>query len=224
MFRTNAFGQRINCTPRLRFVDPPEGGDGGQGGGAEEVELDGEKFTFPTGTAVADMTAEQKAEYWRHQSKKQQKQKNAPADYAQLQADAAELAQLKAAQLPEQERLIAAAREEARREGENIGAEKHLKTAVRAKFQLLTGKTDDEVDTTFEHVDALSFTDDKGEIVAEKLKAFADTFGVKNDSQQQRDPVAEALARSRAAGGGTGGSSIADKRKATRESLTKTKA
>lgn len=170
---------------------------------------------FPSETPVAGMTPEQQAAYWRHESKKHQKAHEG-IDVAKLQADAAELAQLKASTASDTDKLI----EDARREGENIGAEKHLKTAVRAKFQLLTGKTDEEVATTFEHVDALSFTDDKGEIVAEKLKAFADTFGPKGGEQE--DPVAAALARQRQAAGG-GATSIADKRKETRDRMTPSK-
>lgn len=169
---------------------------------------------FPSETPVADMTETQQTAYWRFTAKKKTKELEG-IDLTKLQADAAELATLKAANATDQDKAL----EEARREGEVIGAEKHLKTAVRAKFQLLTGKTDEEVETTFAHVDALSFTDDKGEIVAEKLKAFADTFGPKGDGNKPEDAVAAALARARQAAGGTG-TSIADKRKATREAMT----
>jgi hypothetical protein len=92
--------------------------------------------------------------------------------------------------------------------------------AVIGRFQALTGRTDDEVATTFAHVDPKSFTDEKGDIVADKLKAFADTFGPKGAGARPVDVVAAALAAQRAAGGGAG-SSIAEKRKQTRESMTK---
>ncbi len=221
MFRTDAFGRRIPCNLRLRFVTDPDGGTGA----TDEVELDGEKFAFPTKTPVADMTPEQAAEYWRHQSKVQQKRgATPPADYAELQQAKKDLEELRRGQLDDHQREVEEAREQARREGENIGSEKYLADAVKAKFQLLTQKTDEEVATAFAHVDPKSFTDANGEIVADKLQAFAEVFGTPGSSStQQQDPVAAALARQRAAGGGTG-SSIADKRKATRESLTKPKA
>ena len=223
MFRTDAFGQRINCMPRIRFAKEQEGGGGG-GSEPPKVTLDGEEFDFPAATAVADMTPDQKAEYWRHQSKKQQaKGAQPPADYVELQNKAKELEKLKKDGLDDHQRAIEEAKEAARREGENIGSEKYLRDAVIARFQLLTGKDDDtEVASIFAHVDAKSFTDDKGEILADKLKEFAATFGTKAAAGSP-DAVAAALARQRAAGGGSG-SSIADKRKETRESLTKTKA
>lgn len=173
---------------------------------------------FPSETPVADMTPEQQAAYWRDQAKKQQK-KNEGIDLAKLQAAADELEALKAAGATDQEKAL----DEARREGENIGAEKYLKDAVTARFQTLTGKTDEEIETIFAHVDAKSFTDDKGVIDATKLKAYADTFGAPAGGKQNEDPVAAALARQRAAGGGSG-SSISEKRKEVRESMTPTKA
>lgn len=170
---------------------------------------------FPSDTAVDDMTPQQQAAYWRDQSKKQQKIAEDRKDYDDLKEKADKLAKIEADNATDQEKAL----EDARRQGENIGAERYLKDAVMGRFQALTGKTDDEVATTFAHVDPSSFTDDKGEIVAEKLKAFADTFGTPAGSKQE-DVVAAALARQRAAGGGSG-SSIQEKRKATRESMTK---
>lgn len=222
MFRTNAFGQRVYCKPRLVSVDPPDGGGGGDGDKPkDEVELDGEKFKFPTETAVDAMTPEQAKEYWRHEAKKQQKKKaEPPADYAQLKADSEKLAKLEQEKLPEQERLIAQARDEARREGEVIGSERYLIEAVKGRFQALTKKKDEEVETAFAHVDAQSFVDDKGNLDVEAIKKFAATFGT--GSGADNDPVREALNRTRPAGGG-GGESIAERRKATRDKLTKSK-
>lgn len=214
MFRLNAFGQRIICNPYLRFVDPPEGGDNGSGGGDQHEDLG-----FPKDTPLTEMTAEQQAAYWRNDSKKRQKILAGMSDYEQRKADSERLAELEAENATEAERALG----EARREGENIGAERYLKNAVTAEFRALTGKTKDEVDAVFAHVDPKSFVDDKGDIVVEKLENFAAGFGKKDDSKQHEDPVAAALARQRQAASGSG-SSISEKRKATRESMTKTKA
>jgi hypothetical protein len=172
---------------------------------------------FPSETRVEDMTAPQQAAYWRNQSKVQQSKVESLSDYAKLKADSEELARVKAENATEQEKLV----EQARLEGENTGAERYLTDAVTGRFQALTGKTDEEVATAFAHVDPKSFLDDKGAIVADRLKAFADIFG-KSAGSKQEDPVAAALARQRAAGGGSG-SSISEKRKETRDSLSKTK-
>lgn len=171
---------------------------------------------FPANTPVDQMTPAQQAAYWKDQSKKQQKIAEGRSDYDAMKAAADELAQRKADEATEQEKAIEAARQA----GENIGAERYLRDAVIGRFQALTGRTDEEVATTFAHVDPKSFTDDKGDIVADKLKAFADTFGPKDAGGKPVDHVAAALAQQRAAGGGAG-SSIAEKRKQTRESMTK---
>jgi hypothetical protein len=215
MFRLNAFGQRVICNPYLRFIDPPEGGAGGDGGGGGQPE----DLGFPKDTALTEMTVEQQAAYWRNQAKVQQKKADEKSDYDKLKADSEELARVKAKNATDEEKAI----EEARREGENIGAERYLRDAVKGRFQALTGKTDEEVETAFAHIDPKSFVDDKGDIVADKLKTFADVFGKKDDSGKHKDPVAEALERQRQAASGSG-SSISEKRKATRESMTKTKA
>lgn len=170
---------------------------------------------FPLETAVADMKPEEQAAYWRAEAKKQQK-KNEGVDIEKLQADAAELAKLRTQNSTEAEKAV----EDARREGENIGAERYLKDAVMGRFQALTGKTDDEAEIIFAHVDPKSFTDDKGSVDPEKVKTFASTIGATTTTT---DPVAAALAKQRSAGGGSGGSSIAEGREKVRDSMTKTK-
>ncbi len=170
---------------------------------------------FPADTPVESMTPTEQLAYWKFQSRKHEQSAKGRADYDDLKAKAAELEALKAKTATDEEK----ARDEARREGEVIGAEKYLKPAVMAKFQFLSGKTDEEVETIFEHVDALTFTDDKGEIDIEKLTKYSDTFG-KKESGKPEDAVAAALARQRQAAGGGSASSIADKRKETREAMT----
>lgn len=232
MFRFDAFGQRIICKPRLMFKDG--GGSGGGGGGetdqdkAARLAAEAAAFLkdngFPKDTKVDDMEPLQQAAYWRDMSKKQQKLAEGKADPDDLKAAQDELAELKKNQLSDQDKALETAREVARREGENIGSEKYLRAAVTAKFQLLTGKKDDEIETIFGVVDPKQFLDDKGEIIAAKLEAYAATFGAADESAgKEKDPVAAALARTRAAGGGKR-SSISEKRKEVRESMSPTKA
>lgn len=217
MFRINAFGQRVYCRPNLRFVEPPV--DGG-GGGADPVDPPVDPANpdkgFPDNTPLDQMTVEQREAYWKFQSKKHEKEANSRRDYDDLKLKADELAQLKAANATAEEKAL----EDARREGENTGAQRYLKDAVMGRFQGITKKTDEEVATIFEHVDALSFTDDKGDIDTEKLKKYAAAFGSSGAGDSNEDVVAAALRRQRQAGGGSG-SSIADKRKQVRESMTR---
>lgn len=225
MFRINAFGQRIRINPYLRYVTDDDQA-AAAAAAAEAVRIAAEQALaakaaedaqngFPGGTPVDQMTEPQKAAYWRHESKKQQKINESHRDYDELKAQAAELATIKAANATEQEKAV----EQARREGENIGAERYLREAVKGRFQALTGKTSAEVDTTFAHVDPKSFTDDKGEILADKLQTFAATFVTKaGGSGDEPDPVRAALERQR--GGGSGGAgSIAELQAQRREKL-----
>jgi type II secretory pathway pseudopilin PulG len=217
MFRINAFGQRVYCNPRLRFVETTDG-DAGQGAGADDAPGDDTSTQngFPANTPLEQMTAPEQAAYWKHESKKHQRAANARSDYDDLKAKAAELEQLQQANQSAEEAAI----EAARRDGEVIGASRYLKEAVKGRFQGITKKTDEEVETIFEHVDALSFTDDKGDIDVEKLTKYAGTFGVSDATVTTEDPVAAALGRQRLAGGGSG-SSISERRKEVRESMTR---
>jgi hypothetical protein len=177
---------------------------------------------YPLETPVADMPAEQQAAYWRHEAKKQQK-KTDGVDIAKLQADAAELAALKAASATDQDKAL----EEARREGEVIGAEKYLKGAVKGSFRALTGMSKEDVETAFAHVDASSFTGADGAIDDEKLEQFAATFGQNAGGAPGsiQDPVAEALRRQQAGGGGGNGNagSVADIKAQRKELLAPSK-
>jgi len=227
MYSLDAFGnRRIQKPLRLRFITDEEQKAADAKAAEEKAAADKviadaiakqNELGFPANTPVAEMTDAQQAAYWRNESKKQQAIADSRKDYTTLAEKAAAHDKYLSEHATEEEK----AREEARREGEVIGAEKYLKAAVIGTFQALTGKTDEEVAATFEHVDPKSFLDDKGEIVAEKLKAFAATF-VPKGAGGKEDPVAAALARQQKAGGGTG-SSIAEKRRETREAMTKKK-
>jgi hypothetical protein len=227
MFRFDAFGQRVPCSPRLSYMAPKPDPSGG-GTGADDdvsVELDGEKFAFPAGTAVKDMTPDQAAEYWRHEAKKQQKKApKKPADYDKLQADSAELARIRAEQTPEEQRKEQERLDEARREGENIGAERYLKDAVQGKFQALTGMKDEDADKVFAHLDVRSFVDDEGNLDTSAITEYASTHGSAGDGGGHGpDPVRDSVNRQRPAGGGGGGQSMKERREATAARLTKKK-
>jgi hypothetical protein len=173
---------------------------------------------FPSETPLDQMTVDQREAYWRHQARKHENTVKSRADYDELKQKATELEQLQAANATAEEKAL----EEARREGENTGAQRYLKDAVTAKFQAITGKDDDETAVIFGHVDPLSFTNDRGDIDKEKLAAYAATFGpVTGSSSTSADPVREALERQRAGGSGSGSGSIKEMQKQRVEKLQK---
>jgi hypothetical protein len=178
---------------------------------------------FPGGTPLEHMTVEQQTAYWKHQARKHEGTAKARADYDDLKAKAEELENLKAESQTEQERALSQAREEARREGENLGAARYLTDAVQGRFQALTQKTDEEIATIFEHVDAKSFTDEKGDIDVTKLKGFAETVGGTTSSQAPADPVRAAMERQRQTPGGGHTGSIAEMQRQRVEELSKSK-
>jgi hypothetical protein len=215
MFRINAFGQRIPTNPRLVFHSDPDAPPSGGNPADQPVDLG-----FPANTPVAEMTTEQQVAYWKHNARKHEKTATARADYDQLKADSAELAQLRAANATEQDKAL----DEARRDGENIGAARYLKQAVMGRFQGLTGKDTAEVDTIFAHVDPTSFTDANGDIDADALAKYAATFGKKEDGNiPPTDPVKAALERTQnpGAAGGSGGGSIAQLKQQRKEAHQK---
>lgn len=205
----DSFGRPILCRPRLRFVDDPNPGDptpGVPGPPAPPQDLG-----FPADTAVAEMTSDQQIAYWKHHSRQHEARAKSRADYDQLKADSEELARLRAENQTEAERALAEAREEARREGENLGAARYLADAVKAKFQHLTGKSDEEVATAFAHVNAQSFTTDQGDIDSAALTAFAATFGATAGPQTPPlDPIRAAMEQQQQNPGVTSGGSIAE--------------
>lgn len=225
MFRTNAFGQRITCMPRLRFIDP-EPGTGG--GGEDPDKKGGDDLGFPANTPLTEMTVDQREAYWKHQARKHENTVKSRQDYDQLKADSEELAKLKKDGQTEKEREIEEARETARREGENLGAERYLKDAVTARFEALTGKKSEDVAKAFAHIDVHSFIGQDGAIDNDALTEFASTFGTDGNggsSSQQIDPVKAALERQRGGGngGGDGSGSIQAIREAAREKLAPAK-
>jgi len=224
MLRRNAFGEHVPCMPRLRFMAPKADPEGG--GGGDVVELDGEKFNFPAQTAVKDMTPEQAAEYWRHEAKKQQKKgPKKPADYDQLQADAAELARIRAEQTPEEERKRQQELEDARRDGENLGAQRYLKDAIAGRVQAITGLDGDALSDHLAAIDPTFFVDDEGNLDSEKITKFATPLGkgVGSGGSPGSDPVRDAQSRQRPAGGAGSGPTMSERREAARDRMAKKK-
>jgi hypothetical protein len=199
----DSFGRPILCMPRLRFLDGEENGGGG----------DQQQTGFPADTPVAEMTQEQQLAYWQHQSRKHERRASSRADYDDLKAKAAELEQLKAANQTEAEKALAEAREEARREGEVLGAGRYLTDAVKAKFQHLTGMDDDETTEAFGDlgIDPAQFVKDDGDIDVDRITKLAARVAPATGGTTQTsssDPIREAMERQQQKPGATSGGSL----------------
>ncbi|MGG7510901.1 hypothetical protein [Plantibacter sp. YIM 135249] len=109
--------------PRLRFVEEPSelGGSGGQ------VEP-----AFPAETPVTEMTAEQQAAYWKHQSRKHEARNRqygdiTPEKLTQLQQEAEDL---RKQNQTDAERAVEEAKEAGRAEVRAVLAAERVKTAL----------------------------------------------------------------------------------------------
>jgi hypothetical protein len=209
--------------PRIRFAEPPA--DPPPGGGNPPTDPPADPLTdrgFPANTPVAEMTHEQQAAYWRDQSKTQQKKVDAEA--ARAAAAEKERDDLRTATLTEQQQAV----ETARREGENLGAQRYLTDAIKAQFQLLTGKDETAADAALEVVDMSKFVTDAGAIDLEKIKSYAGTFGAPAPAGEPAphaptDLVAEAIARTKQPAPGTATGSIKELQRQRVEALTQKK-
>jgi hypothetical protein len=95
---------------------PPAGSGQSSGQQAQQPSVkDGnDVYHFPENTALAQMTPDQVAEYWRHKARRHEDRVKSMTDYDELKAKAAQYEQLVVASQTEHERAVA----EARRQGE----------------------------------------------------------------------------------------------------------
>lgn len=129
----------------------------------------GETFRFPSGKPTSSMTPEQQAEYWRHKARKHEARANATKDYDDV---LRELDALKTQHQTAEEKALAEAREQARREGENIGADRYLPYAVRGEIRASNpAMTAEQVDALMTIIDPHKLVNDKGDVDTAKVAA-----------------------------------------------------
>ncbi|MDF2045143.1 hypothetical protein P2P98_03135 [Microbacterium sp. Kw_RZR3] len=109
----------------IRFMADNEGADGAGDGG------------FPADTPVKDMTAEQQAAYWKHQSRKHENRATAYGGLTpdQVQAIKDENEQLRQAGLSDQQRAIDEAKASGRNEVIGLLATERVTTAIERALQ-----------------------------------------------------------------------------------------
>lgn len=173
----------------FRYIDPV---DGAQAGAPKDEDLG-----FPKDTPVEQMEPEQKAAYWKHQSKVQQKKfedaeraKNAYEKFGTVEdlqgaADAAEQARLDA--LGDNEKAIEVARAAGKAEGAQEatqGSAKLLGAAIKGMLIAHTKGAQESfedaskrVSGAIEFADLTKFVGDNGDLDAEKVQTFAKSIG-----------------------------------------------
>lgn len=167
------------------------------------------------------MTDAQRAAYWKHHSRKHEAAANSRADYDAMKADSLELAAFKEGKLTADEKAL----NEARRDGENTGAQHYLLDAVQARLLHLTGKTDEELAVALDLIDVTKLTTADGKLDIPKITAYAATLGTKVVAPvvPPTDPVRDAFGRQPTGSTPTTVGSLAELTKERVAELTKTR-
>lgn len=202
-----------------RFFNDDAGADGGNTPPTQENNNGGnEDLGFPLHTPTDQMTDAQKAAYWRHESKKHQKDAerwSKLGDFETVKKALDDAEKARQASLSEQEKAV----ENARKEGETTGFERardqFAKPALTAILVARTkGSQEKEEDArarvknAVEALNVTAFLDENGELDAEKVETFAQSLAPSggNGSAGGGDPLAAALRRQGSAPQGHAGS------------------
>lgn len=130
----------------------------------------GEEYAFPGETPLAEMNGDQKAEYWRHKSRKHEGTAKARADYDAVKAKADQFDELQRQQQTPSEQAVNAAKDEGKREGAReayaSAAAAVLKTSLTSR-----GKTPEQAQAVVEATNLATFIGDNG-IDTAKVETF----------------------------------------------------
>jgi hypothetical protein len=154
--------------PAPTFVAPPPPA------GQPAAGTDPDVYNYPENTALAQMTPDQQAEYWRHKARKHEDRVKAQADYDELKATADKYKQLVESQQTDHEKAVA----EARRQG-------HAAALTEAGGQLVeqwvraaaAGRLGEEsVDALLAGLDRSRFLHPTGGVDTAKVYAFVSSI------------------------------------------------
>lgn len=151
---------------RLRFVETPDPNEGGE----KKIESKDGDLGFPANTPVVEMTAEQQAAYWKHQSRKHEKNRK-PTDYDTTLADAEKWRQAQEAKQTPDEKSLSEAKAKGRAEATST----LLHDAVRAELKAARPHmTTEELNEFLEDVALDRFLSADGRLDAERVSRLAD--------------------------------------------------
>lgn len=166
---------------------PDEGGTAPQDSGEQSpAAAEGAPGGFPASTPLAEMTADQREAYWKHQARKHEDRSKATADYDAIKA---ELATLKAATQTDAEKAIEAAKTEAAAQAEERVRKSLAPRLVAAEFRAAcAGRISDErLAAILEPLDTTKFLAGDGEVDTDKVKAFVDGIAPASDGKKWPD-------------------------------------
>ena len=181
-----------------------EGGDGGAGGeggatgtGTATQTQAATDLGFPAETPVKDMTVDQQAAYWKHQSRKHEERSKAfgdltPETLQALREKADQHDALERELMSDKDKAIASAREDA----EAATTAKFAEKLVKAEFKsAAAGRLDgDRLNNILAPLDLTKFLDKNGDVDETKVAAYVDSVAPKA-AAQQRGPSATGLGR-----------------------------
>lgn len=166
------------------------GGAGGAGGGSSTgnaVDANGKDLGYPADTRVAEMTAEQQANYFRHQKDKWEGRfRNIAGDksFDDIRADLDELAEIRKSQQTPAEQAINEAREQGKAEARADAASKAATAIFRASLEAQEHDEKD-IDELVENFNVANFIKD-GDVDTGKLAAFAKRFAPADTASTRR--------------------------------------
>jgi len=199
------------------MADKPDGTNVPANKGPEQA--DGAATTnggaYPENTPVSEMTDAQQAAYWKAMSRKHEdgeKSFKVEADRLKLLED--ENAKLRQAQMSEQEKAVEAAKDEARREGENLGASAWQRVAVeeavvgaaKAADRYTTDEDKDAVEALLSMIDPTALITQEGKLDRAKIEKALSGLAVKPQDEKpvKGSDYSAAVARQRKPGAGAG--------------------
>lgn len=127
---------------------------------------------FPEDTPVAQMSAEQAANYWKFQARKHESRANARADYDELKARADRLAEIEAENATEHEKAVAAARAEGAAEALRQANERAASSILRAALEG-RGRNAEQVEQMIAATNVTAFVRD-GDVDTQRIAAHVE--------------------------------------------------
>lgn len=197
----------IDRNGRARFPimgGAPDGDDGGEGGadggtdggdsgdgGTGDGDAGGKDLGYPQNTPVSQMTADQKAAYFEEKARKEESRRKGLSKAVggktadQIAADLAELEQLRAGSLSDQQKAVKDAADAARAEERVKAGQRIAKATFEGALGHLKAEDRNEI---LDGVNLARYIDDDGEVDTEKVRAYAARIApVDTTRTRQRD-------------------------------------
>lgn len=155
----------------LRMDGDDDGGDEGDKNKGDDKSQGGQDPApdgFPADTPVADMTPEQQAAYWKHQSRQHESRAKSRADYEAIKA---ERDKLKQANETDTDKAIREAREAGAADAIKTSFDKTAKALLRMGLRSANVEAKD-IDEIVDQANLSAFADEHGDVDDEKVARY----------------------------------------------------